>query len=195
MSTTRIPTGVEQLTHYRHLITLPDGLRVLLRPLTPKDRDALVALFHALSPEEVQYFRNNMANPERVIDWAEDPEHIRAFPLAAMVGDRLVGNSTLYLGRGATRHVAEIRVFLAKEFRRRGIGTAMLTTQIEVARKLGLHQLVAEIVESQPRVIHAFEHLGFKRQCVLKEQFMGPDGSMLDLIIMINFLKPSAGKF
>ncbi len=32
--------SADQLTNYRHLVTLPDGLRVLLRPLVPKDRDA-----------------------------------------------------------------------------------------------------------------------------------------------------------
>src|SRR5512141_2364018 len=112
---------VEQLAVYRHLITLPDGLRVCLRPLTPKDRDPLLALFSSLPAEEIAYFRSTVANPELVATWAEKVDYARVFPLVAVVGERIVGNSTLHLGTGYTRHVAEIRIFLARDFRRRGI--------------------------------------------------------------------------
>ena len=186
---------VEQLVLYRHLITLPNGLRVLLRPLAPKDRDALVALFGSLPPEEVQYFRSNVANPELVASWAEQVDYNRIFPLVAVVGDRLVGNSTLHMGSGHTRHVAEIRIFLAKEFRRCGIGKVMLKAQIDIARKMGLRQIVAEIVENQPQVIHAFENLGFERQFAWKDLFMTPEGDTLDMIVLVNYLKRSADDF
>jgi L-amino acid N-acyltransferase YncA len=186
---------VEQLALYRHLITLQNGMRVLLRPLIPKDRDALVALFSALPAEEVQYFRSNVANPEIVAGWAEQVNYNRIFPLVAVVGDRIVGNSTLHLGSGYTRHMAEVRTFLASEFRRCGIGTAMLKAQIEVARKMGLRQLVAEIVENQPQVIHAFERMGFERQSAWKDMFMTPEGDTLDMIVLVNYLKRSANDY
>lgn len=195
MEATKPITGVEQLMLYRHLITLPDGLRVCLRPLTPKDRDALVALFSALPPEELQYFRSNVANPEVVARWAEEPDYSSIFPLVAVVGDRIVGNSTLHLGKGYTRHIAEIRIFLAKDFRRRGIGTAMIKAQIELARKMGLHQVIAEVVESRPQVIHAFERLGFQRQFVWKDLFMTPEGDTLDMVVLINFLRRATEDF
>jgi len=187
--------GVEQLAHYRQLVTLPDGLRVCLRPLVPQDKDALVAFFKSLSPDDLQYFRSNVADASVVAGWAEEVDYSKVFPLVAVLGDHLVGNSTLHLGSGFTRHIAEIRVFLVKEFRRRGIGSAMIKAQIEVARKIGLHQLVAEIVESRPQVVHAFEHLGFERQAVLRDQFMTPDGDTLDSIVMIKYLKRAAEDF
>ncbi len=92
--------SADQLTNYRHLVTLPDGLRVLLRPLVTKDRDALVALFANLPPEETQVFRSNITNMELVASWAEKPDYTRVFPLVALVGERIVGNSTLHLGNG-----------------------------------------------------------------------------------------------
>jgi RimJ/RimL family protein N-acetyltransferase len=188
-------TGVEHLAHYRQLVTLPDGLRVCVRPLVPQDKDALVALFKSLSSDELQYFRSSVVDASVVAGWAEEVDYSKVFPLVAVVGDHLVGNSTLHLGSGFTRHIAEIRVFLVKEFRRRGIGSAMIKAQIEVARKIGLHQLVAEIVESRPQVVHAFEHLGFERQAVLRDQFMTPDGDTLDSIVMIKYLKRAAEDF
>ncbi len=195
MDASKPRTGVEHLAHYRQLVTLPDGLRVCLRPLVPQDKEALVALFKSLSPEDLQYFRSNVADASVVAGWAEGVDYSKVFPLVGVVGDHLVGNSTLHLGSGFTRHVAEIRVFLMKEFRRRGIGSAMIKAQIEVARKLGLHQLMAEIVESRPQVVHAFEHLGFERQAVLRDLFMTPDGDTLDLIVMVKYLKRTAEDF
>ena len=61
MVTATVP--VEQLTSYRHLVTLPDGLRVLLRPLVPKDRDALVALFSGLPASENAVFPQQHRQP------------------------------------------------------------------------------------------------------------------------------------
>ncbi len=185
----------EQLALYRHLITLQNGVRVLLRPLVPKDRDALVALFAALPAEEISYFRSSVADPEVIANWAENVDYTRVFPLVAVVGDRIVGNSTLHLGQHYTRHIAEIRIFLAREFRRCGIGKAMLKAQLEIARRMGLRQLIAEIVENQPQVIHAFENLGFERMAALKDMFMTPDGDTLDMIMLINYLKRSADEF
>jgi RimJ/RimL family protein N-acetyltransferase len=181
--------SADQLTNYRHLVTLPDGLRVLLRPLVAKDRDALVALFANLPPEETQVFRSNITNMELVASWAEKPDYTRVFPLVALVGERIVGNSTLHLGSGFTRHIAETRIFLAREFRRRGIGSAMIRGQLEIARKLGLHQVIAEVVESRPQVIHAFERLGFERQFAWKDLFMTAEGETLDMIVLVNYLK------
>ncbi len=186
---------VDQFVTYRHLITLQDGCRVVLRPLTPRDRDALVALFASLPAEETQYFRSNVSNPELVASWAEKVDYSKVFPLVAVVGDRIVGNSTLHVGSGYTRHSAEVRMFLAKDFRRRGIGSAMLKALMEVGRKMGLRLLIAEIVENQPTVIHAFEHLGFDRQCTFKDMFMTPEGDTLDMVVLTNFLKRSEEDF
>ena len=195
MDITKPTAGVEQLMLYRHLITLPDGLRVVLRPLTPKDKDALITLFRGLPTEETQYFRSNIADPTVVTRWVEEPDYANVFPLVAVVGDRIVGNSTLHLGKGFTRHTAEIRIFLAKEFRRHGIGAAMIKSQLEIARRLGLHQVICEVVESRPQVIHAFERLGFERQFAFKDLFMTPEGETLDMIVLVNYLKRHAEDF
>jgi RimJ/RimL family protein N-acetyltransferase len=198
MEPTQSAPRIEQLMHlslYRQLITLPDGIRVCLRPLIPKDRDALIALFATLPAEETQYFRSKIADQSLVASWAESPDYASIFPLVAVVGDRIVGNSTLHMGKGYTRHTAEIRIFLAKDFRRHGIGSAIIKAQLEIARKIGLHQVIAEIVESRPQVIHAFERLGFERQFSWRDLFMTPEGETLDMVVLINFLKRRTEEF
>ena len=46
--------------------------------------------------------------------------------------------------------------------------------------------MIAEIVESQPQVIHAFEHLGFERQFAFHDLFMTHEGETLDMIVLVN---------
>jgi hypothetical protein len=43
---------------YRQLLTLRDGARVLLRPLVPEDKQALLDLFSTVTPEERRFMRN-----------------------------------------------------------------------------------------------------------------------------------------
>ena len=106
---------------FRQVITLRDGARVLLRPLVPDDRQALVDFFVPVPMEERRYMRHNINDPLVVASWAENPNYEHVFPLVAVIGDRIVGNGTLHFGEGHSLHRAEMRIFLAKDFRRRGL--------------------------------------------------------------------------
>ncbi len=185
----------EQLGKYRNLVTLPDGTRALLRPLVAEDRQGLVELFAHASEEDRRYLRDDVTNRELVATWAENLDYHRVFPLMAVVRDRLVGDATLHFRAGAHRHQGELRIYLAQEVRRRGLGMHMLRALIEVARSEGLHQLVAEVVTDQGPVIKAFEELGFSRQCTLPDYFMLPDGSTRDVALMLMPLIQHRGEF
>ncbi len=176
---------IDQLAKYRNLVTLPDGTRALLRPLMASDREALVALFAHASEEDRRYLRDDVTDRQLVASWAENLDYRKVFPLVAVVNDRLVGDATLHFRKGPHRHQAEVRIYLAREVRRRGLGTRMLRALIDIARNLGLHQLVAEIVTDQAPVIKAFQELGFQQQCVLSDYFMLHDGSTRDVALMI----------
>ncbi len=185
----------DQLAKYRNLVTLPDGTRALLRPLVAGDREGLVALFAHATREDRRYLRDDVTDQELVASWAENLDYGDVFPLVAVVNDRLVGDATLHFREGARRHQGEVRIFLAQEVRRRGLGTQMLRALIDLARKRGLHQLVAQIVTDQGPVIKAFEELGFERKCTLPDYFMLPDGSTRDVALMILQLVQYRGEF
>jgi L-amino acid N-acyltransferase YncA len=81
--------------------------------------------------------------------------------------------------------MGEVRIFLAKDFRRRGLGTQMLRTLIDLARKASLHLLTAEIAADQVKVIQAFQHVGFQPQCAYEDAFMFPDGSTTNKVVLL----------
>lgn len=186
---------IEQATTYRNLITLKDGARVLLRPLTRDDRKQLIEMFAPVSPDDSKYLRDPITDPETVGRWVDELDYRRVIPLVAIVQDRIVGDATLHLRKGPARHMGEVRIFLTKDFRRRGLGAQMLRALIDLARKAGLHMLVAEIVADQTKVIKAFRNVGFELQCSFEDYFMFPDGETADVAILAMRLTPREEEF
>jgi RimJ/RimL family protein N-acetyltransferase len=180
---------------YRQLVTLPDGTRVLFRPLTADDRQALIALFSNVSAEDLRYMRHKVTDPKLVGKWVDELDYNRVLPLVAVIGENIVGNATLHFGEGPARHRAEVRIFLAKEIRRRGVGTRMLQALIDLARRRNIFMIEAQIINDQTTTIKAFQKLGFEMKCVLEDYFILPDGELRDVAHLILRLRDSGGEF
>ncbi len=180
---------------FRKLITLEDGARLLLRPLVADDERGLIALYSLAEPDDLRSLRDDVTDPEVIRGWIEDLDYRRVLPLVAVANERVVGNATLHRRAGSYQHIGEVRIYLAKDFRGRGLGTEMLKTLIDLARREGLHWLQAEVFASQPKVIRAFEALGFEQRCVLEDYFMLPDGQTEDVVILMLRLLKRTGAF
>jgi RimJ/RimL family protein N-acetyltransferase len=185
----------KQLENYRKLKTLPSGKRLLLRPLSKQDREALVDLFARASEQDLEHFRHDAGDPEVVTSWVENLHLENVFPLVAVVDDQIVGDATLHFGEHFHRHLAWVRIFLDRRYRRQGIGTLMLRSLIEVARRVGLQQLYAEVVLTQPQVVKAFANLGFRHEVTLEDYFITDSGETLDMAIMVFWLVDNSGVF
>jgi RimJ/RimL family protein N-acetyltransferase len=185
----------KQLENYRKLKTLPSGERLLLRPLTKEDKQSLVDLFARATEQDLQYFRSDAGDPDVVRSWVDNLDLKQVFPLVAMVNGRMVGEATLHFGEHFHRHLAWVRIFLDRDYRRQGIGTLMLRCLIDIARRVGLQQLYAEVVLTQPQVVKAFENLGFRHEVTLEDYFVADDGETLDMAIMVFWLVDNSGVF
>ncbi len=186
---------LDQIAKYRQVVTLQDGKRVLFRPLTADDKNALIALFEPISTDDASLMRNDVRRREVVVSWVDKIDYKTILPLVAVVNDRIVGDATLHFRFGPARHIADVRIFLAKEFRRCGLGSAMLKALIDVARKCGMQQLVAEIVADQVKVINAFKQLGFELRTTYPDYFMMPDGETHDVAVLILSLAHKRDEF
>ena len=185
----------EELERYRKVVTLESGERFLLRPLNRGDAQGLIDLFGRASEQDIAYFRNDVRDESLVTSWAENLDLQRVFPIVAVSGERLVGDATLHIGKGVNRHIAWVRIYLDREFRRKGIGTELIKTLIEIARRIGLQQIVAEIVSSQVQAIKAFESLGFQREYAHTDYYLFRDNEAFDLVVYVRRLAPPPGKF
>ena len=180
---------------YRHVVTLRDGARILLRPMVADDADGLIRMYAQMSPEDQRALRDDVTDPAVVRVWAEQLDYSRVLPLLAITGKEVVGNVSLHRRSGPYRHVGEVRIFLAKDFRGRGLGTEMLKALIDLARKEGLHQLYAEVFASTPKAIRALEGLGFARRCTMEDYFMLPDSQTEDIVLLVMRLLKRVDEF
>jgi RimJ/RimL family protein N-acetyltransferase len=187
--------ATERIRTFRKLITLKDGARVLCRVLVPSDKEALVELFQSATPSDVRYIRSNVKDREVVERWALNADYDRVLPIVALVEDRMVGEATLHFMTGPHRHVAELRIFLAGDFRRRGLGVQMLETMFELARWRDIHLLEAQIVADQTRVIKAFKKMGFEQQGLLEDYFLTLERETRDVTILIKRLLAPQDEF
>jgi acetyltransferase len=185
----------EQIKNFREMVTLRDGTYVLLRPMVQDDEGRLKEFYSAVGDDDLRLFRHPVKEPRIVRDWSEHLDYAKVLPLLALVKERVVGNITLHFCDGPKRHTAEVRLFLAKDFRRRGLGTKMLRTLVDLARKQGLAILMVEIVADDANAVKAFETLGFKPQATLQDGFMFPDGEAHDLVVLTMPLQQKMDEF
>jgi RimJ/RimL family protein N-acetyltransferase len=184
-----------QLERYRHMRTLPDGRRLLLRPLAAADRQGFLDLFARASKADLEYFRSDAGDPAVVSQWVDSLDLTRVFPLIAIVDGIVVGDATLHFGEHYHRHRAWVRIFLDPQFRRIGIGTTMLRCLDDIARRLGLQQLYAEVLMNQPQVIKAFEALGYEPEATLRDYFITGSGETFDVALLVLRIVDRTGDF
>ena len=184
-----------QLAHYRQIKVLPDGLRVLLRPLGKDDTDKRADLFARAVPEDLEHFRSGPMDREVVGGWVENLDLSKVFPLMVVMNGRIIGDATIHFGSKFQRHLGWVRLFLDREFRRRGIGTLMIRASIDVARRVGLEQLIAMVPTDQLYVIKAFENLGFQNELTHQNYAILRDGHMVDVSELVLYLADHSGEF
>jgi L-amino acid N-acyltransferase YncA len=185
----------EQIKNFREMVTLKDGTYVLLRPMTTDDEKHLIDFYSTVNEEDMRYFRHYVKDPNVVHTWTEHLDYGKVLPLLALVKDRVVGSGSLHFGEGPKRHIAEVRLFLAKDFRKRGLGMKIIKALIELARKEGLNILQAEVIAEQTKVVRAFESLGFRSMATLDDYFLFPDGETRDVVFMLMALRAKTDDF
>lgn len=180
---------------YRQVVTLRDGARVLLRPLVSADRKAMLDLFLAVPFEERRFMRHDVNDPEVINGWVDHIDYDKVFPLVAVIAERIVGIGTLHFNEGPGKHRCELRIFLAKDFRQRGLGNKMIQALIEHAKRLGIYMVEVQIVSEHVETIKAMHKTGFKTICTFEDYYMLPDGELRDVQHLILPLRTSSNEF
>ena len=102
----------EQIKNYRDIVTLKDGVNVLLRPMTPEDEKCLVELFAPISEEDLRYLRHNVKDPALIHSWCESLDYARVLPLLALVKERVNEGGLAITGRSRDQRQRSLLVAL-----------------------------------------------------------------------------------
>jgi L-amino acid N-acyltransferase YncA len=163
--------------------------------MVAEDEPKLVEFYGAVSEDDMRYFRHYVKDPAVIKEWCEHLDYAKVLPIVALAKDHVVGSASLHFGEGPHRHIAEVRLFLAKDYRKRGLGMKMIRTLIELARKQGVSILTAEVIAEQTKVVKAFESLGFQSKATLDDYFIYPDGETNDVVLMTMCLRSKTDEF
>lgn len=169
---------------------LVNGEMVHFRLLTPADVQLLREFFFSIPEIEAANLRHDIRNPETADRWIQNMDYRRVFPLLAMdeESQAVIAVASLHFQEGVYRHIAEIRIVVGRAYRQLGLGSALIKELIEVANRLGLHFLKAEVPMENQLAIRAFRQLGFEVKCTLERYYMTRAGETRDIVLMLKRL-------
>jgi len=172
---------------YRKFVTLQNGKRVMFRFLNQQDREELIRLFQEAPEEDIRFLKQDVRDTKLVNSWIDRLNYQKVLPLVAvdLQDNRLIADATLHRGTHAAKHLAEVRIFVSRPFRNLGLGSVLLEELINLAKKMGLHWLKAEIIADHKKVIKAFRTKGFETRATLEDYFIRKDGFTHDVTLML----------
>lgn len=151
------------------------------RRIGPDDAPAL-ARFLAELPEGDRTFFKEADDRETVEHWCRENRASR------WVVERDDATICAYLavipGVGWSSHVAELRLVVAADSRRVGLGQALARRGLVEAVRLGLEKIVVEVVADRAGDIAMFTSIGFEAEALLKNHIRDRGGETWDLLIL-----------
>jgi RimJ/RimL family protein N-acetyltransferase len=175
---------------YPKEVKVKDGSTVVLRPFERKDKDALFAFFAKLPESDRLFLKDNVSDPAVVERWATELNYDKVFPILAWKGNDVIADATLHKNLGGwMKHVGTIRIVIAPEFQRKGLGSVLANELFLNALKSGLEKIVAEMMETQQGAKKVFEKLGFKQEAIFHGHVRDQIGVRHDLLVLTKDLE------
>jgi len=147
-----------------------------IRPARDDDRLPLAVLFAAVAEERDGIATEPPVDIEaRAANWTLDGD------LVAVAAGQVVGSIHV----GASRHgYGEIGMAVAREWRGRGVGSALMAAAIDRARERGLHKLSLSVFAHNVAAIALYRKFGFVEEGHRVKQYRRASGELWDAIDM-----------
>ncbi|TAK96443.1 MAG: GNAT family N-acetyltransferase [Verrucomicrobia bacterium] len=153
---------IDLLDKYPMEVTLRDGTRCTVRPVSRRDDVKLQKFFLAVPEEERLFIKQPITDQTLFRQWCRQPDFERNLPLLMLHKNKVIGEATLHQrGGGWKRHVGLITVLTHPEFRGRDVSKVLVSELINIARHCGLRKLEAEVNGERKIALHVFAQLGF----------------------------------
>ena len=159
----------------------------LIRRAEPADASDLVELARAVGSEPEGWLITDG-------DWrtpAEERRYLRAIRrsahaavLVAEAPDGIVGRLSIARDpHPASRHVADLGLMVARRFRRRGAGRALMEAAEEWAREVGVRKIELHVFPYNEAGIALYDRLGYVREGLRRKHYRR-GGALLDAVLM-----------
>ncbi|MFB0516481.1 MAG: GNAT family N-acetyltransferase [Candidatus Neomarinimicrobiota bacterium] len=169
----------------KKILQLKDGASITIRPMRKDDLARSLAFFQALPEEDRRYLRREVTSPEAVEERIKELRSGKVKRLVAIFNEEIVADGSLELETQEwKKHMAEIRLIIARPFQRRGLGTLMARELYLLAARERVEVIVVKMMGPQIAARGIFKRLGFSEDVILSEYVRDRGGSKQDLIVM-----------
>jgi acetyltransferase len=150
-------------------LSLPDGRRLLLRPIRPEDEPALQALFSRLSLDEIRLrflhamkiLSHDLAARLTQIDYDREMALVLCDP-TALKEPELYG--VVRLAAVPDNERAEFAILLRRDMTGMGLGPMLMRRIIDYARNRGIGELFGDVLAENRAMLKLCDAFGFKKR-------------------------------
>ena len=122
-------------------------------------------------------------NRQRIEYWTSDLEN--RIILIARDENRVAGHLQILIGTSPRfREMGDLFIYLHQDYQNAGLGAALMNEAIGLARQRGLHRVELTVVADNHRAIRLYEKVGFQREGLKRENYLGEDGKYHDEVVM-----------
>ena len=154
------------------VIVLANGGRVEVRPAKAADASGWIDLLKHVSGEgrylaleNVNLEHRRLARYFKHESWSSS-----AASIVAVSDKKVVGQLTMYREKGVWSHVAELGMSVAADFRRMGVGTALIASAKKWARDFDVEKISLNVFPHNASAIALYEKNGFVQEGLRKRQ-------------------------
>jgi hypothetical protein len=165
-----------------------DGKRIAVRRVTRRDIDGIIRLWQALADER-KYITTETVTVEQKNRWAKSVYDQGVLWVLAEIEGGLAGSLSLARHRDSekTRHVRNLAMGVARQYRGMGVGTALMDYAVRWARQRKVKKIVLSVFSTNRKAIALYGKFGFVDEGRRKLQFL-IDGKYVDEIMMGRFV-------
>jgi L-amino acid N-acyltransferase YncA len=151
------------------------------RLATPDDAPFLAAIYNEGIEDRVATFETRPRSVEDVRGWFDDRHPIVVVEEQGQIV--AFASTSTYRPRDCYRGIAEVSVYVARKYRRRGAGRVALEELIEQAKAKGFWKLVSRVFPENQASRALIRSLGF-REVGIYERHGQLDGVWRDVVIV-----------
>jgi RimJ/RimL family protein N-acetyltransferase len=165
--------------------TLKDGTGIVIRSLTLKDLEKLMTFYRSLPYEDRKYLRIDVTDQSVVEKRVRAMKYGNSVRIIAFNNNMIIAMGILELGTDDWRkNQGEIRVVVARDFQRKGLGLMMVRELYLLAVDHKVEKVVAKMLKPQMAARKICKKLGFREELLLPAYVKDQEKKNQDLIIM-----------
>ena len=164
---------------------LRDGTEIEIKNLKPEDMAKLMGFFRSLPKQDRRYLRIDVTDKKIVEKRFREIKKGSIFRIVALLDDKIISYGSLQIfSEDWRQNHGEIRIIVAREFQRKGLGTIVIRELYLLATKHKVEKVIAKLMRPQigPRKI--FRQLGFREETLIPDYVMDQEHKTQDLVIM-----------